>query len=155
MTLQVRDATQDDAVPLAQLINAAYRVEDFFKAGDRIDVAGVLGKMEHGRFLVLEKDGALAGCVYVEVSGPLGYFGLLSIAPDRQRQGFGGWLIRLAESACRDRGCREMEIEVVNLRAELPPYYSRFGYVEYGTRPFPDDEHTSQRCHFIVMRKQL
>jgi hypothetical protein len=48
-----------------------------------------------------------------------------------------------------------MEIEVVNLREELPPYYRRLGYVERGTRPFPDVERTSRPCHFIVMDKDL
>jgi hypothetical protein len=48
-----------------------------------------------------------------------------------------------------------MEIEVVNLRNELPPFYRKFGYVEHSTRAFPDDEHTSRPCHFIVMRKVL
>jgi N-acetylglutamate synthase-like GNAT family acetyltransferase len=155
MTLNVRDATLDDADVLVTLINAAYRVEDFFKLTDRIDRAEVLDKMQHGRFLVLEEGDALAGCVYVEVNDRVGYFGLLSIDPSKQKQGLGARLIGIAEAACREVGCSEMEIWVVDLRTELPPYYHRFGYVEAGTCPFPADEPTSQPCHFIVMRKQL
>jgi GNAT superfamily N-acetyltransferase len=151
----VRDATSDDADRLAALINAAYRVEDFFKTGDRIDRSGVLDKMQHGRFILLEDGDAFAAAVYVEQRPPIGYFGLLSIDPSRQKQGLGRRLIETAEAACRDAGCSEMEIEVVNLRTELPPYYRRFGYIEQGTRPFPDAEHTSLPCHFIVMRKAL
>ena len=153
--LNVRDATPHDAEALARLINAAYRVEEFFKIGDRIDPPGVLDKMQHGRFLVLEDEDTLAGCVYVEANGSLGYFGLLSIDPSRQKQGLGARLIGLAEAACRDAGCSEMEILVVDLRTELPPYYRRFGYVETGTRPFSDDEPTSRPCHFITMGKEL
>jgi N-acetylglutamate synthase-like GNAT family acetyltransferase len=155
MTLNVRDATPDDVDALVTLINAAYRVEDFFKGSDRINRAEVLDKMQHGRFLVLEERNALAGCVYVEVNDRRGYFGLLSIDPSRQKQGLGARLIGVAEAACSDVGCREMEIWVVDLRTELPPYYRRFGYTEAGTCPFPADEATSQPCHFIVMRKQL
>ena len=64
-------------------------------------------------------------------------------------------LITEAEDYCRRAGCREMELEVVNLRTELPPFYRRFGYVETGTRPFSETERTSQPCHFIVMSKPL
>jgi predicted N-acetyltransferase YhbS len=137
------------------LINAAYRVEDFFKLSDRIGRAEVLDKMQHGRFLMLEEHDAVVGCVYVEVNDRIGCFGLLSIDPRRQKQGLGARLIDIAEAACGDAGCSEMEIRVVDLRTELPPYYRRFGYVEAGTCPFPADEPTSQPCHFILMRKQL
>ena len=151
----VRDATTADGESLARLITAAYRVEDFFKIGDRIDTAGVLQKMRHGRFVVLDDAGTLAGSVYIEINGETGYFGMLSIDPSRQRQGLGSRLIGIAEAACVDAGCTEIEIEVVSLRTELPPYYRKYGYVEQGTRPFPDDEHTTRPCHFIVMRKPL
>ncbi len=69
MTMTIREATAAEAPRLTAVINAAYRVEDFFKIGDRIDVAGVLEKMQHGRFLVLQDGDAIAGCVYVEISG--------------------------------------------------------------------------------------
>ena len=151
----VRDATAADGEALARLITAAYRVEDFFKIGDRIDTAGVLEKMRRGRFVVLDDGGKLAGTVYIEINGETGYFGMLSIDPSRQRQGLGSRLIRIAEAACVDAGCTEIEIEVVSLRTELPPYYRKYGYAERGTRPFPDDEHTTRPCHFIVMRKSL
>ena len=48
-----------------------------------------------------------------------------------------------------------MELEVVNLRTELPPFYTRFGYAPSGTRPFPDKEFAKLPCHFIVMTKPL
>jgi GNAT superfamily N-acetyltransferase len=153
--LTLRHASEADAALLAALITAAYRVEDFFVTGDRIDTDEVIERMRHGRFLVLEDGAALAGCVYVRVNGDTGYFGLLSTDPSRQRQGIGGRLIAAAEDACRVAGCGEMEIEVVNLRAELPPFYRRFGYSERGVRPFPDADRATRRCHFIVMRKPL
>jgi GNAT superfamily N-acetyltransferase len=104
---------------------------------------------------LLEDAAGTAGCVYVAVKGELGYFGLLSVDPSRQGHGIGTTLMRTAEEFCLGAGCRTMEILVVNLRNELLPYYRRHGYVEAGTRPFPDTERTSRPCHFVVLRKRL
>ena len=78
---------------------------------------------------------------------------MLSIAPERQRQGAGRRLIDAVESRARERGCRFMDIHIVNLREELPPYYRRLGYVESGTLPFSEPERASKPCFFIVMTK--
>jgi N-acetylglutamate synthase-like GNAT family acetyltransferase len=153
--MHLRHATADDADSLARVINAAYRVEDFFKIGDRIDAAGVRDDMARGTFLVLEDDHGLAGCVHVEVTGELGYFGLLSVDPACQGQGHGSTLLRAAEEFCRGAGRRTMEILVVNLRTELLPYYRCHGYIERGVRAFSAGERTSRSCHFVVMRKDL
>ncbi len=154
--MKTRIAVPGDARAVAALISLAYRVEDFFKTGDRTDEADVLSRMKKSSFLVLEDDaGALAGCVYVDVRGDIGYFGMLSVDPARQGQGLGARLIAAAEDHCRNAGCGEMELEVVNLRTELPPFYRRFGYVEAGTRPFFDQEFAKLPCHLIVMTKSL
>ena len=58
---------------------------------------------------------------------------MLSIAPAWQRQGLGRRLIDAVEARARERGCRVMDIHIVNLREELPPYYRRFGYAETGS----------------------
>jgi GNAT superfamily N-acetyltransferase len=154
--MHTRLAVPGDAVALAALISLAYRVEDFFKIGDRTDPVEVREKMNTGAFILLEDDDrAIAGSVYVSAHDGVGYFGMLSIDPARQGQGLGTRLITEAEDYCRRAGCHEMELEVVNLRTELPPFYRRFGYSESGTRPFTETERTSQPCHFIVMSKPL
>lgn len=154
--MAIRIAEPGDARALAALISLAYRVEDFFKIGDRTNEADVLARMERASFLILENEaGTLAGCVYVDVRGDTGYFGMLSIDPSRQGQGLGRRLVAAAEDHCRNAGCRVMELEVVNLRTELPPFYRRFGYVESGTRPFTDTEFAKLSCHFILMTKSL
>jgi len=154
--MKIRVAESRDAAAAAKLISLAYRVEDFFKIGDRTDEADVLARMKKAAFLLLEDDeGALAGCVYVAIREDTGYFGMLSIDPARQGQGLGSNLIAAAENYCRERGCQTMELEVVNLRTELPPFYARFGYAPSGTRPFPDTEFAILPCHFIVMTKPL
>lgn len=152
----IRTAHPSEAEALARLISLAYRVEDFFKIGDRTTADDVRQRMSRGVFLVLEEGaGEFVGCVYVTHHQDVGYFGMLSIAPDAQGRGLGRKLIAAAEAHCREAGCSDMELEVVNLRTELPPFYRRLGYVETGTRPFSDTEQASQPCHFIVMRKPL
>ena len=154
--MATRPSRADEAEAVAALITLAYRVEDFFVTGDRTDAADVLRRMQHGEFLVLEDPaGTLAGCVYVELRNERGYFGMLSVDPARQGQGLGRALVAAAEARCQAAGCHEMEIEVVNLRTELPPFYSRLGYTPESTRAFPSDERVTQPCHFIVMAKPL
>ena len=153
--LKTRIALPSDARAVAALISLAYRVEDFFKIGDRTDEDDVRARMRKGEFLLLEDESTLVGAVYVVTHGQTGYFGMLSIDPARQGQGLGRQLITAAEAHCRKAGCREMELEVVNLRTELPPFYRRFGYMETVTRPFPDHERAKLPCHFIVMTKSL
>lgn len=154
--MRIRSAAPGDAKALAVLISLAYRVEDFFTVGDRTNKDEVAAKMKKATFVILEDDaGAMAGCVYVDVRGDSGYFGMLSVDPSRQGQGLGKCLIEAAERFCAEAGCRVMEIEVVNLRTELPPFYRAIGYSETGTRPFTPGERTKLPCHFIVMTKVL
>jgi GNAT superfamily N-acetyltransferase len=153
---RVRVAREEEAPAIARLVSLAYVVEAFFKVGDRTNADEVRDMMKKGEFLVLEDPpGVPAGCVYVKIEGDRGYFGMLSIDPVKQGRGLGRALIGEVEARCRAEGCRHMDIEVVNLREELPPFYRRLGYVETGTAPFPDTERSTQPCHFIVMSKAL
>lgn len=154
--MALRTAQIDDAEAVARLVTLAYRVEDFFVHGDRTDAGEVRKKMRTGEFLLLEEDGRrLAGCVYVEARGAIGYFGMLSTDPVLQRRGLGTRLVAAAEDWCRRAGCTAIEIEVVNHRHELPPYYRKLGYADAGTRPFPQDARVKRPCHFLVMAKML
>jgi GNAT superfamily N-acetyltransferase len=80
---------------------------------------------------------------------------MLAIDPGQQKRGIGLTLVRAAEEWCRSTGCRQVEIEVVNLREELPAFYTRFGYTIAGTRPFPDVFEAMRPCHFVVWKKNL
>ena len=148
-----------DATGLAGLINAAFVVEAFFKIGDRTSVAEIVELMNSGgEFLVLRDsadEDSISGCLYVKCAADRAYFGMLSIDPRRQRKGLGATLVEAAETRARHRGCRFMDIHIVNLREELPGYYRRLGYVENGTLPFSDPYRASRPCHFIVMSKPL
>ncbi len=154
--MNLRFATEADIDRLVALINAAYQVEKFFKIGERTDAAEVAQHLASGHFLLLEDEGSLAGSVYVEVRGTRGYFGMLSVDPDRQRSGIGRRLIAAAEEFCRERGCRFMDLSVVDLRTELPPLYAKFGYQVTGSEPFPADVMpVSRPCRFTLMSKEL
>ena len=153
---EFRFATEADIPVLVPFVNAAYQVEKFFKIGERTHEGELAGLFRTGRFLLLEEGPELLGCVYVEASGERGYFGMLAVSPARQKQRIGTRLIAGAEEFCRELGCRFMELTTVDLRAELPPLYARFGYRVVGTRPFPSEEMpVSIPCSFVVMRKPL
>jgi GNAT superfamily N-acetyltransferase len=152
----LRQASSSDTAELAALINLAYRVEDFFKTGDRTDEADVAESMQTGPFFLLaDHYERITSCIHIEVRGDRGYFGMLSVHPEGQRHGLGRRLIAEAEDHCRLAGCEWMDLEVVNLRDELPPFYKSLGYRVTGTAPFPAMERTKLPCHFMVMSKPL
>jgi len=152
--MDIRIATVDEAATVTGVINRAFVVEAFFKIGDRTSREDVVGLMrDRGEFLLAEEDGRAAGCVFVQAKGDVGYFGMLSVEPGLQGKGLGRFLINAAESRLREIGCRAVEIEIVNLRQELPPLYEKFGYARTEERPYPTPELASQPCHFVVMTK--
>jgi GNAT superfamily N-acetyltransferase len=153
MTIRVAEISEAEGI--VTLINAAFRIEKFFVDGDRINLDQVLSMFPKGEFLMVDDDGAPAGCVYVERRDERAYFGLLSIDPTRQRSGLGSRLVAAAEQWGREKGCRFMDLRIVNLREELPAFYQRLGYVEDGADPFPPDTPTKLPCHFVNMSKAL
>lgn len=153
--VELRCASPDDAEALLSLINRAFQVERFFLDVDRLNPAEVGERLRTGRFLVLEEAGVLAACVYLELRGPRAYLGLLSVDPERQGQGIGSRMMEAAEEYCRRAGCWHLDLRVVNLRQELPPFYRHRGYVETGTSPFPSDQPVKLACHFIEMSREL
>jgi len=155
-TVPIRIATAADAARITAVINAAFRiVEGFFIASERITKAEVEESLGKGDFLLAEIDEKLNGCVYVEMRGTRSYLGLLSVDPASQQSGLGSLLMQEAEQYCRERGSRFMDILIVNLRDELPPFYKKHGYLENGTSPFPADVETLVPVHFINMSKPL
>jgi GNAT superfamily N-acetyltransferase len=150
--MTVRQAEASEAPEVMRVINAAFKpAESFFVDGDRISLEQTLEHFADGVFLVIHD---LSGVVWVELRGNRAYFGLLSVDPARQGNGAGKKLIAAAESYAREQRCAHMDIHVVNLRTELPPFYRGLGYVETGTEEF-HGEPVKMPCHFVVMSKKL
>jgi N-acetylglutamate synthase-like GNAT family acetyltransferase len=152
-----RFAEESDEVALGALINRAFAVESFFIRGDRVTPERLREYMQAGRFLLAEENGEILGCVYVEMHGDHGYLGLLSVDPARQKGGLGRRMVAAAEEFAREMGSRRMDLTVVNLRVELPPYYRKLGYELVGTEPIREEmePRVKQPCHFIRMSKPL
>lgn len=155
-SLKVRLATKADAENITALINLAFGVaEMFFIDEPRITLDGVLEYLATGEFLLAEDASVLAGCVYLEPRGERTYLGLLSVDPTFQKSGIGSTLMTAAEERWLARGAKFIDILIVNLRAELPEFYGKRGYVMTGTSPFPEDVQTKIPCHFVNMTKSL
>jgi predicted N-acetyltransferase YhbS len=151
----LRVATQEDIPAIVDLVNRAFQVEAFFLMHDRTDAANVAEMFQKGEYLLAVIDGQTVGCVYFEKRGDRAYFGMLSVDPDRKGSGLGRFLIDAVEEHARKQGCVAMDITVVNLRTELPPFYRRFGYEITGDLPKPERMRSRIPCHLIQMSKQL
>ena len=160
-----RLATPADLPALVRVINRAYIVEAPIFYGERTDAREVSAKLAlpNACFLAIDdaepgsEPGRLAGAVYIEVRGERGYFGMLSVDPDRQGRGLGKILVRAAEAHCRAAGCRSMDIDVVDRRLELPGFYESLGYTAVGTKPYHDASHLrpGQHAGMIIMSRSL
>jgi ribosomal protein S18 acetylase RimI-like enzyme len=159
VAISIRRAGPSDVPALTRLVNQCYRVEEFFVDGDRTDEREIAELLEAGHFLVLDRaggEGGLAGAVFVRVDGAheRGYFGMLSVASDVRNLGIGRRLVAVAEALCAAQGCHDMDLQIVNVREELGPWYRSQGYQEIGTAPYV--ARTVKRpCHFINMSKAL
>ncbi len=156
LAMNIRVATIADIPKIVDLVNVAFSgAEAFFVEGDRIDSTQVEAMFGTGEFLVGEISGKLAGCAYLELRAERAYFGLLSVAPELQRQGVGRELVSAVERRAKDAGCMVMDIRTVNIRPELIPLYSKMGYAESGIEPFPAHVRVKMPCHFVRMSKNL
>lgn len=156
--VSVRLATHADIPAIVSLVNRAFEVELFFLNGDRTSVENVTEMMGRGEYFLAETpERHLVGTVYFEKRGDRAYFGMLSIEPALQGTGFGRRLIETVEAHARKQGCIAMDITVVNLRTELPPYYRRFGYETSGELPPPEPMRARSKvpCHLVRMSKSL
>ena len=153
----IRLATPADIPAMVPLINAAFAMETFLDS-TRTDEERLAETMKKGEFLLgFSSSDGLVASVYVEVRRTRGYFGMLAVSPSHQGKGLGRAMVEAAEGHCRKQGCDAMDLTVLSLRPELPPFYSRLGYFETGieefhpSRPLKD----GAACHCIVMSKPL
>ena len=160
--MPVRLATTADADALVHVINRAYRVESHIFHGQRTDAADIHQRLRAPNvcFLVVDDDEAatprrLAGAVYVETCGDRGYFGMLSVDPDRQGRGLGRTLVAAAEARALAAGSAFMDLDVVDQRGELADFYGALGYVVTGSTPYGNEAATKVPVVLIRMSKPL
>lgn len=155
---RVADAT--DVPALVRVINKAYAVEKMFVDGERTSDDHIHERLARpGSVFLVVDDGAargeLAGAVYVELRGTRGYFGMLAVDPHRQGSGLGRLLVTAAEDHCRAAGCRFLDIDVVNVRSELPAFYAKFGYAPFDTGEFHSAAPLKRPVHVVKLTKPL
>ena len=157
MTPKVRAATDDDLDEIVRVINAAYRVEDFFVKGNRTSVEEMRRRMANpgATVLVIDAEEGLAAAVLVEIEDRRGHFAMLSVDPPLQGRGLARIMMDGIADHCREAGCVGLDLEVVNLREELPPFYDAFGFKPAGTAPFNAPEKLTRDAHLVRMSKAL
>jgi len=138
-----------------RLINEAFLAERAFIEGDRVDRAGVLKYLGTGKFLLLEQNGALVGCAYVERHGDHMYLGLLSVLGAEQGKGLGSKLMDAAEKFAAKEGCVAMDLRVISERSDLRPFYERLGYSAIAREAVAASIPVKVPFHFVVMSKPL
>ena len=155
--IHIRIATMDDRTAMMPAINAAFAIEKFLE-GTRTDEARLAEMMQSGEFLIAKNgSGKIVASVYVEIKGDRGYLGMLAVDPAEQGQGLGRLMVDAVENYCRKRGCSGVDLVVISLRTDLPPFYRKLGYVETAIEEF----HPSRKlkpgvqCHCIVMSKEF
>ncbi|HUQ19458.1 MAG TPA: GNAT family N-acetyltransferase [Gemmatimonadaceae bacterium] len=157
--LPARTATDADIPELVRVINAAYRVEDFFIDGDRTDADDIRERMADPsmRIIVVDRDNSpsLAGCVLIDVHDNRGHFAMLSVDPLLQGRGVARILLNAVEEYCRSLGCKALDLEIVDLREELPAFYERLGFKAVSTAPFPQQRKLTRPAHLVIMSKTL
>jgi GNAT superfamily N-acetyltransferase len=154
----IRVAGPADLPEIVRVTNAAYLVEQFCLQGQRTDAGDVRSRMQSGSFLVLEdpaRPGALIGSVYLAITGERGYLGTLAVDPGHQGTGLARALVAAVEAQCRQAGCSALDLNVVNLRQELFPFYEKLGFVPTTTLPFPQPDKVLQPLHLVQMTKSL
>lgn len=151
----LREAGPADADRIAALVNRAFLAESWFKSADRTNAAQVRELLSKGLFLLLEEEARLLACVYLEPRGDRVYLGMLSVEQDVQGRGIGRRMMHEAEEFARRAGHVAIDLRIVHVREELPPYYRKLGYVEAGTEPAPNFPGVKIPIHFVLMSKSL
>ncbi|NVK37255.1 MAG: GNAT family N-acetyltransferase [Gammaproteobacteria bacterium] len=147
--LQFREATENDAQAVLNIVNLAYRTEggwtteSHLVVGDRLveeDYLAALNTPNTIIFLALEGD-IIVGCIELKIADGHAHLGMLSVLPDRQNQGIASQLLAYAEQQAKQTySAKIAEMLVLDVRQELLEFYYRKGYEradEYV--PFPTD----------------
>lgn len=169
MSLDIRPAVADDVEALAAVVNAAYRLEGGWTteagivAGERASAGEIAAWLAQGaEILCAWSDGALVGCVRLEVDGDgAALIGLLAVQPTLQAGGLGRTLLAAAETQAVAAGKRLARMTVISIRQDILAWYGRRGYRPTGARkPFPYEVLPAgvpqrQGLEFVVLEKPI
>ncbi len=146
----IRPAIEGDLARLHPVVERAYRGDSAragwtheadLVTGERTDLETLRSLLDgDSRLLIALDDDIILGCVNVADRGDgLAYLGLLCVDPALQAGGIGRKLVAAAEDTARTAfAATQIEMTVIDRRAELIAWYSRHGYTPSGeTRPFP------------------
>ncbi len=154
----LRVAVHADIDELVRIINRAYAAEVFCVIGNRTNVNDIHARFDLGTFLVLDDpvDAArLIAAVYVTTGGKRGYMGLLTVDPDVQGRGLSHVLVSAAEAHCSAAGCEWLDLTVINVRENLFPFYTKFGFGAFDVAVFPEPSKMRMPLHLVKMTKML
>jgi GNAT superfamily N-acetyltransferase len=151
--MNLRTANLSDKPALITLINDAFQITDYFKYDKRINEKEMDQYFADGTFVLLEDEGQPAGCVYYTIRNGILNYSLLSVASTSQGKGFSKVLVNRVEEMAVSARCNNIQIEVVNIRTALFPFYEKQGYVATGTMPFRKP--TRVPCHLVIMMKEV
>jgi N-acetylglutamate synthase-like GNAT family acetyltransferase len=158
--IRVRRAAEGDLARLTEMVNEAYRMEEEFLEGQRIDLERMRAQFETGTMFVAEESatGRVVACVYAEVLRErVGYMGTLAVDPAMQGSGLARRMMDVAEGYLRQQGCTQVEISVLSLRPELMPIYNHLGFAQTGTGKYGFHRKLKPgvECETILMAKKL
>jgi GNAT superfamily N-acetyltransferase len=131
-SLPTRAAGPDDADELAALLaELGYPDNDAAAVRARLATWADGG---HGRVLVADDDGRVAGVVavavlpYFERDGCWARIVAIVVGEQWRGMGVGRLLIEAAEEAARERGCRAMEVTTARYRVRAREFYRTLGF---------------------------
>jgi GNAT superfamily N-acetyltransferase len=133
----VRDAYLNDSGAIAALLAELGYPADASQVSLRI---GLFTSQGNGRVLVAVSGGKVAGFIAVEITfpihreAPVAHISALAVSKSAKRHGIGRQLLRSAEEAAKEKGCRHMVVTSAEHRADAHAFYESQGWFYTGRR---------------------
>lgn len=153
MMLTFRPARSEDIPTVVALVQSAYRGETSRQGwtteadlleGQRVDAEMLTDVMARGDTVVVlaVRGDRVVGCCELtrpDEPGEAAHLGMFAVDPSAQGGGLGRQVLAEAERTVRDDwGVSQLQLHVLDVRAELIEWYGRRGYSPTGeTDPFP------------------
>jgi GNAT superfamily N-acetyltransferase len=175
-------AKAEDAERVTEVINSAYAVElgdtgIAFKSGDRTNLAEVQKWIRHPHKHTItvrdarghssspetKNDASLMAPeniigVYVYKlmkDEPKAFFGPLAVHPRVQGNGAGKLIVEEICERARSDNCTHVQIDTVDKRTDLIPWYEHLGFKNLGTRDFPQLSTLTRPVKAVIMERPL